>query len=140
MSNISFSLDGLDDLAKDLAKINNFYPDEGQKAMKRMANRFVKDVQKREPSFEKVLATKKWKREVSVGMGSGAIEINITNNHPLHHLLENGHEKWFMGKHIGGWVAGKHYTEKTRYEWETDGRVAKELNDVCDYVFKKVNL
>ena len=135
-----FDLDGLDDLAKDLQKASSLYPDETKKAMKSLALRFVKDVQSEEPDYDKVLATKKWKREVEASANNGQIQVNITNTHPLHHLLENGHEKYFMGKHIGGWVSGKHYTEQTRQEWGRSGKVAEELNKVCNRVFKKVDL
>lgn len=135
-----FDLDGLDDLAKDLQKASSLYPDETKKAMKSLALRFVKDVKSEEPDYDKVLATKKWKREVEASANNGQIQVNITNTHPLHHLLENGHEKYFMGKHIGGWVPGKHYTEQTRQEWGRSGKVAEELNKVCNRVFKKVDL
>ena len=135
-----FELDGLEELAADLQKASSLYPDETKTALKSMANRFAKDCKAKEPTYEKVLATKQWKKEVNATGSNSTIEINITNNHPLHHLLENGHEKWFMGNHIGGWVAGKNYTEKTRQEWNTGGKVAEELNKVCNRVFKKVNL
>ena len=135
-----FELDGLDDLAKDLQKASSLYPDETKKAMKSLALRFVKDVQSEEPDYDKVLATKKWKREVEASANNGRIQVNITNTHPLHHLLENGHEKYFMGRHIGGWVPGKHYTDRTRQDWNRSGKVADELNKVCNRVFKKVDL
>lgn len=137
---VTFELDGLDELAADLKKASSYYPDETKKAMKGLANRFVKDVQAEQPGYDQVLSTKKWKREVEASANNGNIEVNITNTHPLHHLLENGHEKWFMGNHIGGWVPGKYYTEKTRQNWNTTGKVAEELNKICQRVFKKVNL
>ena len=140
MSEAIFELDGLEELDADMQKASSLYPDETKKAMKGLATRFCKDAAAKEPSYDKVLATKQWKREVEASANGGTIEVNITNNHPLHHLLENGHEKWFMGHHIGGWVAGKNYTEKTRQEWNGSGKVAEELDKVINRVFKKVNL
>lgn len=135
-----FNLDGLDELAADLQKASTLYPDETKKSLKALANRFAKDCATKEPTYDKVLATKQWKKEVNASSSNSTIEVNVTNNHPLHHLLENGHEKWFMGTHIGGFVPGKHYTEKTRMEWNTQGKVAEELDKICNRIFKKVNL
>jgi hypothetical protein len=136
----AFELDGLEELAADLQKASSLYPDETKKAMKTMAANFCKDVAAKEPDYDDILATKQWKKEVSSAANNSTVEVDITNTHPLHHLLENGHEKWFMGNHIGGWVPGKHYTEKTRQEWNSNGKVAEELDEVMNKVFKKVNL
>lgn len=135
-----FELDGLEELAADLQKASSLYPDETKKAMKTMATNFCKEVAAKEPDYDKILATKQWKKEMASNTTNSTIEIDIRNTHPLHHLLENGHEKWFMGVHVGGWVPGKHYTEKTRQEWNANGKVAEELDEVMNKVFKKVNL
>lgn len=140
MSDMVFRLDGLDDLAKDLTKASTLYPDETERAIKRMATRFCKDAKDNAPEAYDFLAQKWWKKHFSHTANNSAMEVNIVNASNVHHLVENGHEKWFMGNHIGGWVAGKHYTERTRQQWESSGKVAEELNKVCNSVFKKVNL
>lgn len=136
----TFELDGLEELQQDLAKVSTLYPDETKSAMRSMANSFCKDVRAQEPNYESILTTKQWKKDVNVSAARGSIDVDITNTHPLHHLLENGHDKWFMGKHLGGFVPGKHYTEKTRQAWNAKGLVAEKLDEVVQKVFKKVNL
>ena len=138
---VSFELTGLEELQEDLAKVITNYPDESKTALRQMANNFAKDVKSNgEPNYEDILSSKQWKKDIDVRAAQGGVSIDITNTHPLHHLLENGHEKWFMGKHIGGWVPGKHYTEKTRQDWNSKGLVAEKLDEVVQKVFKKVGL
>lgn len=105
---------------------------------------------------------KNWKRERDRTMFTGyTIRVNVTNKSPHFHLVENGHQgkvptsDYAMYiKHNGspgtgskkpgtakkgtyamkdiGFVAGKHYCEKTRYEWvdKYPGQVAKHIERI----------
>lgn len=138
MSEISFNLEGLDELQKDLSRAVTFYPDEAEKALKSLGRSFCKDAKSNAKKNYNHLDQKWWKKRVENNLGD--MSLIIINSSNTHHLLENGHHKWLFGKDTGGWVPGQHYTEKTRQSWESSGKVGQELDKVCKKVFKKVNL
>lgn len=115
-----FEIFGLDDLKKDLQKCITEYPDETDKAIRKFANQWVKECNEKMPaaySSGKRAIPKSWKKKVERTLGVST-EIQIRNQAPHFHLVENGHKKFINGVNTGGYVPGKHYAEKTRAAWE----------------------
>ena len=128
----SFQLDfnGIDE---DLQKVVNEYPDETNKFMLREARRWKKDCNDKgygKYTGGKRSIPKSWKNVKEENILHQVTEIQIQNQAPHFHLVENGHVKWLFGRNTGGYVAGKHWAEKTRAEWREKfgGHVAEYLD------------
>lgn len=111
---------GLDSLLGDMRSMITQAPDDLNQAILKTAKSWTKDCNAKMPSSYKdgSKGLKKWrtkKEYSSIGLISS---VEITNKAPHFHLVENGHRKFIAGKDTGGFVAGKHFAEKTREEYE----------------------
>ena len=114
-----FSID-LHDLDKDIQAVSEQYPDETASFMQKEANKWKKDCNLEgygKYTGGKRPISKAWKTTKEENIVHQVNAVEIQNKSPLFHLLENGHVKWFMGRNTGGYVAGKHWAEKTREKW-----------------------
>ena len=111
-------------LKEDLEAVITQYPDQTLKFLQKEANQWKKDCNAK--GYDKSTSKSKkgktiaqsWKNTKEENVLHQATAIEVQNQHPLFHLLENGHNKVLWGKPTGGFVQGKHYAEKTRAEWE----------------------
>lgn len=139
MSNhLEIKYNGLDD---DLKKVISQYPDKTLDFMRKEAGKWKKDCNKK--GYDKSTSGKKpirksWVNAVEENYLHQATEIQIRNNHPLFHLLENGHVKWLWGENTGGFVPGKHWAEKTRAEWQE--KFGPDVEKYVDKILKEHNL
>lgn len=169
MANIEFDLNGCDELKAKINELLSVYPNETESEMEKITNDFKKDVNSKFPHSGKTGSkpvAKKWKKSKMTSFTGYTVGIEMQNQAPHFHLVENGHELYVSdqmyaamqtgklgyirrGKSSGkkgsttavhaGWVPGKHHCEKTRNEWnngEFTGRVEKHVNKLL----KKVNL
>lgn len=173
MGNFTFSFEGLDELKDDFDKLLTAYPDETEKEVFRLAGEFTKEVNKKMPadySNGKRSIPKKWKRtRETASMGGYTVGIEIENQAPHWHLVENGHElkgdpRMAAAKLNGrldaskrkkkarksrtqtgantrtlGWVPGKGYCLKTREEWD-NGEFAEHVGKFLDKLKRRHNL
>lgn len=115
-----FNIYGLEELKADIESVVQKYPDEVNSKMKNLGNQFKKDCNAKMPgSYQsgKHSIPKSWQVQTDQKLHVST-EVRIRNKSPHFHLVENGHEKFIKGKPTGGYVAGKHYAEKTRQEYE----------------------
>lgn len=169
MSNCEFSFEGLEELQKDCEKVYEKYPSEAVAAVKKTANKFTKDVNRKLKSgSDSKNITKRWKKEEIRGIGgAGTVEIDVRNNAPHFHLVENGHELEFAPElysalqngrlklgsenrksskkggrkklvHMG-WVKGKHYCQDTRTEYQ-NGEYLKQLKPEIEKIMEEHDL
>ena len=132
---------GLKELQSDIEKILADYPDETDRMMRRSANGFVKDCNAKMPGryqSGKRSIPRSWKKEYSQELAVKT-DVKIRNTAPHFHLVENGHRRYdFHGNPTGGFVAGKHYAEKTRKEWEE--KFPEIVSEEINKLLKKGNL
>lgn len=168
MSDFTFELEGIEELQDKISNLLKVYPNETTSEMEKITNDFKKDVNAKFPhkgtSGSKPVA-KKWKKFKMTGLSGYTVGIEMQNQAPVFHLVENGHELYLSSEmyaayksgklgHIAkggsgkkgsknaihaGFVPGKHYCERTRNEWnngEFKNRVEKHVNKLL----KKVDL
>lgn len=165
MASVDINYNGLD---TDLKKVLSAYPEKTLSFMQSEANKWKKDCNdKGYSNYDRVYSDSKLIKSVTTYNGGNAetkkyykknkknisaswknikeenvlhqvTEIQVQNNHPLFHLLENGHVKWLWGKNSGGFVAGKHWAEKTRAEWKD--KFKKDVDKFVNKMLKKYNL
>lgn len=175
MGNFSFTFEGLDELKDDFDKLLSAYPDETEKEVYRLAGVFTKEVNKKMPSDYKKSGAKSsipknWKRTRETSSWGGyTVGIEIENQAPHWHLVENGHElygdprmaaaklngrldsskrkkgkitsKKLKGSNTRrlGWVPGKGYCLRTREEWD-NGVFAEHVGKLLDKLKRRHNL
>ncbi len=116
----SFSID-FNELDTDLQACIDRYPDETASFLRKEANKWKKDCNSKgygKYTGGKRPVPKSWKTVNEENIVHQVTAVSIQNQSPLFHLLENGHDEWFMGKRMGKFVPGKHWAEKTREEWK----------------------
>ena len=121
MADFELTMHGTDELIEDMNKLMTSCPDELNKAMKRVAKEWKKDCNNKMPAYYdkgKPSLKKNWKIESKFGVLGIIEELTIRNKAPHFHLVENGHRKFIHGIDTGGFVAGKHFAEKTNVEYE----------------------
>ena len=160
MAKGAFSFEGLDEFKSDIEKCLKKYPDETEKEVYRLAGVFTKDVNAKMPggySGGERPIPKEWHRtREKATFGGYTVGVEITNKHPIWHLVENGHvvkadPKMFAALQSGnldksrrnkankkrntnvkvlGYSPGRHYCEKTRHEWQSEwpGHVEKYID------------
>lgn len=169
MSSCEFEINGCEELKDKINQLLKTYPNETNAELEKITNDFKKDVNKKFPhggaSGGSKSVKKKWKKFKMIGQSGLTAGIEMQNQAPVFHLVENGHELYLskemyaayrQGKlgHIAkggsgkkgskdavhvGFVPGKHYCEKTRNEWnngEFESRCEKHVNKLL----KKVDL
>lgn len=112
---------GLDGLLEDMHVMVSRVPDDVNKAVIKTAKDWTKDCNAKMPSSYKdgSKGLKRWKTKTNYGSTGMIASVGVTNKAPHFHLVENGHRKFINGVDTGGFVAGKHYAEKTREEYES---------------------
>lgn len=141
MASCEIDYHGLDD---DLKKVIGQYPDKTLSFMRSEAGKWKKDCNAKgydkstSKSKKGKTISKSWKNIVEENNLHQVTEIQVQNQHPLFHLLENGHAKWLWGKNTGGFVAGKHWAEKTRAEWKD--KFGDHVDKYVDKMLKEHNL
>lgn len=137
---VDFTIKGLEEFQKDIETVIAKYPDETNAKMKQVGKDFTKDCNSLMPSSYKKgkrPIPKSWKITVDE-VRHEANQTYIKNTAPHFHLVENGHEKWINGVDTGGFVPGKHYTEKTSHEYEE--KFPDEIEKFLDEMLKGVSL
>ena len=129
------------DLDKDLQAVIDRYPDETASFMRKEANKWKKDCNAK--GYSKYTGGKKtipkaWKTVKEENILHQLTEVQIQNQSKLFHLLENGHVKWLFGRNTGGYVAGKHWAEKTREEWKE--HFGSDVSDFVNQMLGRHNL
>lgn len=129
MAGFEIDFHGLD---TDIQAVSDKYPDETASFMRKQANKWKKDCNAKgygNYNDGKRPIPKAWKTVKEENILHQVNAVEIQNQSPLFHLLENGHVKWLFGRNTGGYVPGKHWAEKTREEWRD-----KFGDNVSDYV------
>lgn len=173
MSNSSFSfhIEGADELSEKIENLLSAYPEETRAELEKCANDFKKDVNDKFPkkgtSGGRKSVAKKWKKTELQTVGGMTAGVELQNQAPHFHLVENGHELWVDAEMYAamkqgsfhksstskrsssskkpanlvheGFVPGKHYCEKTRNEWN-NGEFEKRVNKHVKKLLKKHDL
>lgn len=141
MANFDFTMEGLDDLEKDLTEAIGEYPVTMKEGLKGIAKDFRKSVKERTPdgSNHKGDASTKLRRKFGIKMmDDGMASLALVYNSARHfHLVENGHDLVRGGQTVG-YVPGKHMMEKTRKEYEDI--VPERFRELCDETLRRHDL
>ena len=161
MAGGAFAFEGLDEFKKDIEECLRKYPDETEKEVYRLAGVFIKDVNAKMPGSyagsDKPIPDQWHRTREKSSFGGYTVGIEMTNKHPIWHLIENGHvvkadpqrvaalkgnrldkskgkKKASSRKNqnvkVLGYAPGRHYCEKTRQEWKDEwpGHVEKYID------------
>lgn len=143
MEGMTFELDGLEELAESLTKVQRLCPDFALKQLNRAGNQFKKDVITR--TAEKTVTRKGnliggYKKTIVVTSAFGkSFEAQISggNRKARHfHLVEHGHEGYLFGNYIG-FVEGKHMMKDTIDKWEREYKIIPYAKAAIDEAIKK---
>ena len=141
MASMEFTIDGLDELEKDLREAMREYPVTMKEGLRDIAKDFRKSARNRTPDGKnhKGDARTKLRRKYGIKMlDDGAASMALVYNSARHyHLVENGHNLVRDGR-VVGWVPGKHMMEQTRNEYE--GIVPERFEKLCDAALRGHNL
>lgn len=111
MSEYGFELGGLEELAADIERCLEEYPEETSKKVYNLSGKFTKDVNAKFPgryNHGKRPLSKNWKREREQTVFTGyTIRVNVSNKSPHFHLVENGHELYITPERYAAMKAGK---------------------------------
>ena len=122
MANFEFTIEGADELEKDMREALKKYPETMKTGLRDIAKDFRKSVRAKTPdgNNHKGDASTKLRRKFGIRMlEDGAATVALVYNSGRHfHLVENGHNLVRGGKVIG-FVPGKHMMEKTQNEYES---------------------
>lgn len=172
MSNeITFEIRGLEELKDKCQKLLSVYPDETNAEMEKCSVDFQKDTNKKFPNNGKTggkyAVSKKWKKIRQTTLLGYTVMLELQNQAPHFHLVENGHDLYMSkemyaaymegrlghikrgkssGKKGGTWntvyvrfIPGKHYCEQTRNEWN-NGEFDKRVQKHIKKLLKKCDL
>ena len=159
MEGMDFEIRGLEELRHDMNEMIGMYPDELNKAMRRVNAGFRKEVNEnirikhpvereyrnkttkkgKKKIYHSGDSFKKWRTQNTFGELGIITESRITNKAPHWHLYENGHAKYdFHGKPTGGFVPGAHIAEKVREKYREEFPAL--VDRAIDEVLKKAGL
>lgn len=141
MANFEFTIEGLDELERDLSAAIEEYPVTMKAGLKDIAKDFRKSVRARTPDGKdhKGDAKTKLRRKFGIKMvDDGVASAALVYNSARHfHLVENGHNLVRGGRTVG-FVPGKHMMEQTRNEYESI--VPDRFEDLCDAALRRHDL
>lgn len=136
-ANFNFTMEGIDELEKDLKEAIGEYPATMREGLKDIAKDFRKSVRARTPDGKnhKGDASKKLRRKFGIRMmDDGVASAALVYNSARHfHLVENGHNLVRGGRTVG-FVPGRHMMEQTRNEYEDI--VPERFERLCDEVLR----
>lgn len=140
-----FSVDGLEELERDLKKAVEIAPVQVEKTLVRLAKKYKKSAKEkaeselkhvdRDGGKEKYAIKNKWGHKL-VGDRLGAAAL-VWNSAPHFHLIEDGHQL-VRGGRVIGFVPGKHIMERTRNEYEDI--VPEEFEKMADDILGECDL
>lgn len=137
MADFNFTMEGMEELERDLTEAINEYPVTMREGLKDIAKDFRKSVRAKTPdgNSHKGDARTKLRRKFGIKMmEDGVASLALVYNSARHfHLVENGHNLVRGGQTVG-FVPGKHMMEQTRNEFE--GVVPERFEKLCDKVLR----
>lgn len=140
-ANFNFTMEGIDELEKDLREAIGEYPVTMRAGLKDIAKDFRKSVRARTPdgNNHKGDASTKLRRKFGIKMlEDGVASVALVYNSARHfHLVENGHNLVRGGQTVG-FVPGKHMMEQTRNEYENI--VPERFEELCDEALRRHDL
>lgn len=141
MANFDFTIEGLDELERDLSAAIEEYPATMKAGLKDIAKDFRKSVRARTPDGKDHKGDAKTKLRKKFGikmLDDGVASAALVYNSARHfHLVENGHNLVRGGRTVG-FVPGKHMMEQTRNEYESI--VPDRFEDLCDAALRRHDL
>lgn len=135
----NFTIEGIDELEKDLTEAIHEYPVTMKEGLRDIAKDFKKSVMAKvkDGKYHKGADSARIRKKFGIKtMEEGVAYLALVYNSARHfHLVERGHNKYdFHGNPTGGWVDGKFYMEKTKNEYEDI--VPQRLEKLCDEVLR----
>ena len=111
MSRGDLDVRGIDELSGKLLSAIEEFPGTAEKGLVTIGNKLKKECVNQTPKGSTGKLKKGWKHKVT-GYNGSELTYELTNKHPVHHLLNNGHVKKTLGGRTAGYYEGQHYTEK----------------------------
>lgn len=145
MEEMTFELEGLAELERDLTAAIQAAPEAAKETLKKIGKDFRKSAKKRAETElkpheregsekNKAIRRKFGSRVIEEGVGATALVWNSARHF---HLVENGHNLVRNGK-VVGFVEGKHIMEKTKNEYESI--VPERFEDMIEDILKERDL
>lgn len=119
MSKGGFDITGLDELSDKLLATIDDFPGTAEKGLVTIGNKLKKECVKNTPEGLTSKLKKGWKHKVK-GYNGSELVYELTNTHPVHHLLNSGHIKKTPSGRMVGYYEGQHYTEKSVKKFESN--------------------
>lgn len=132
MAKAELDVKGLDELSGQLLQIAEAFPGTAEKSLVTLGNKLKKECAQNTPAGSTGKLRKGWKHKVK-GYDGKELTYELTNKHPVHHLLNNGHVIKTPGGRVAGYYEGQHYREKSVKIFEAEAlqpgleKLAKKL-------------
>jgi hypothetical protein len=139
MADNGFEITGLDEFKTHIKIVANEFPGTCEKHLKRVGNKFKKELKKASPDSGKDHKNKlseSWTSDVQ-GYTGEDLQMNIWSNSPHFHLVDRGHVQKTKSGKVVGFVQGKHFLEKTAQKIESDV-LPKEMEKLYKDISKKL--
>ena len=136
----SFTLSGLDELNSSLKKAIKAYPDLAEERLKKIGNKFKKEVKEKTDEEVKTRSGKLKKGyKLSKVYGYGInMQIDFMGTAPHFHLVENGHVKYNRKGEVIGFTPGKHVVDKAEKNFQDI--LPNELKKLVEDISKECDL
>ena len=137
MASFNFSMEGMEELERDLGEAMKRYPRTMENGLINIARSFKRSAIERTPDGNNHKGDDSTKLRKNFGMkayrmGMASLVL-VYNSAPHFHLVEDGHELISHGE-FAGFVPGKHMMEKTRNEYEDI--VPERFEALCDQILR----
>ena len=137
--------EGLDEFKLKLSDIANEFPKASEKHLTAAGNALKKDAETNTPEGNSDVQKRKvkkhmkerWSKEIK-GLTGNDLEYQLKNKSPAYHLVERGHVQVSKSGKVTGFVQGKHFFEKTVREFESSGKIEKEMEKYMKDIQKKM--
>lgn len=132
--------ENMDEFIMKIKDVANEYPNTAEKHLRRTGNKLKRDLADASPDsgHDGKKKIKKMWRTKTLGYTGSALETQVFSKSPHFHLVDRGHAIVDKKGNTHGYVQGKHFLDKTVQEFQSSGKIEKELEKMAKEIKGKM--